>query len=331
MAETNSRMETILKAEKLTKDYPVLKGLIIPKEIGRVKAVNDISFEIQSGETLGVIGESGCGKTTLARIVMGLEDVSSGSVSFMGKTIKKGMRKDLRRHIQMIFQDPYSSLDPRMSVRRILEEPLRIHCKMTKDERLDRVLPLLEQVGLPAESLERYPHEFSGGQRQRIGIARALILEPELIVCDEPVSALDVSVQAQILNLLRSLQKEKHLSYLFVSHDMSVIRHISDRILVMYLGQMMELADKRTLFETPAHPYTKALMKAVPVPDPEIKDQCHVLKGEIPSPVDVPSGCPFCTRCPKSMGICSQSRPEVNEIEDGHFVACHLYNKEEAK
>ena len=321
--------EIILEVKDLQKDYPVMRGLIFQKEIGRVQAVNRVSFNLYRGETLGVIGESGCGKTTLSRVAMGLEDVTSGSVTFMGHQIKKGMDHELRSHIQMVFQDPYSSLDPRMSVKRILEEPLRIHSKMNAKEKRERVLPLLEQVGLPEEALERYPHEFSGGQRQRIGIARALILEPELLICDEPGSALDVSVQAQILNLLRILQKEKKLTYLFVSHDMSVIRHISDRILVMYLGQMMELADKKTLFSHPAHPYTKALMEAVPVPDPQVKDQCKVLAGEIPSPIHAPAGCPFCTRCPQAKEVCRREKPAQKEIEPGHFVACHLYSREE--
>lgn len=320
--------DIILQVKDLHKDYPVMQGLIFQKEIGKVRAVNHISFDLYRGETLGVIGESGCGKTSLSRVVMGLEDATSGSVTFMGSQVRRKMSSQLRRHIQMVFQDPYSSLDPRMSVKRILEEPLRIHSKMGSKEKREKVLPLLEQVGLPEESLRRYPHEFSGGQRQRIGIARALILEPELLICDEPVSALDVSVQAQILNLLRFLQEEKKLTYLFVSHDMSVIRHISDRILVMYLGQMMELADKKTLFTSPAHPYTKALMEAVPIPDPSVKDQCKVLAGEIPSPIDIPAGCPFSARCPYASDICREKKPEVREIEPGHFVTCHRYSGE---
>ena len=318
----------ILEIKNLHKDYPVLQGLILPKEVGRVQAVNQISFQLYQGETLGIIGESGCGKTTLARVVMGLEDATSGSITFLGQEIKKGMSPSLRRHMQMVFQDPYSSLDPRMSVKRILEEPLRIHCHMSKTEKKERILPLLEQVGLSEDALGRFPHEFSGGQRQRIGIARALVLEPELLICDEPVSALDVSVRAQILNLLHTLQKEKGLTYLFVSHDMSVIRHISDRILVLYLGQMMEMADKKTLFSRPAHPYTKALMEAVPIPDPRVKDQCRVLAGEIPSPIHTPAGCPFSTRCPSATDRCRNERPMPREIEPGHLVACHLYQEQ---
>lgn len=315
----------ILEVTDLCKEYPVKKGVLIQREIGRVRAVNHISFELYQGETLGIIGESGCGKTTLSRIVIGLEDATSGTVTFLGKQIHTHMPSELRRNIQMVFQDPYSSLDPRMSIRRILEEPLRIHEHMSAKEKLAVVLPLLEQVGLSAEDLKKYPHEFSGGQRQRIGIARALVTNPKLVLCDEPVSALDVSIQAQILNLMKSLQKEKGLTYMFVSHDMSVISHISDRILVMYLGQAVELADKESLFREPAHPYTKALMRAVPVPDPREENQCQVLEGEIPSPIEVPEGCPFCTRCQEAGPRCKKSRPQMKELAEGHMVACHLY------
>lgn len=320
--------ETILEVKNLHKNYSVQKGLIIKKEVGCVQAVNNVSFKLYQGETLGVIGESGCGKTTLSRIIMGLEDASEGEVTFLGEHVSTKMPSSLRKNVQMVFQDPYSSLDPRMSVRRILEEPLRIHAKMDKEEKLKVILPILEQVGLSEEALKKYPHEFSGGQRQRIGIARALVTGPKLLLCDEPVSALDVSIQAQILNLFRKLQKQNGLTYLFVSHDMSVIRHISDRILVMYLGQAVEIANKESLFSKPLHPYTKALMQAVPVPNPEKANQCKVLEGEIPSPISVPLGCPFCTRCKYATERCKQERPKMRKVEREHYVACHKYEEE---
>lgn len=320
--------QKIVEVMELCKEYSVKQGAIRQKEIGRVRAVNHVSFDLYEGETLGVIGESGCGKTTLARILIGLEDATAGTALFMGKKISPKMPFSMRRNIQMIFQDPYASLDPRMNVRHILEEPLRIHEHMSAAEKKEVILPLLEQVGLAEEDLKKYPHEFSGGQRQRIVIARALVTNPALVLCDEPVSALDVSIQAQILNLLKKLQQDKGLTYLFVSHDMSVISHISDRILVMYLGQAVELADKKSLFAQPAHPYTQALMKAVPVPDPYEEKQCQVLEGEIPSPIRTPEGCPFCTRCKKAMPVCGRIRPALQKISEGHMVACHLYRED---
>ena len=321
-------MEKILEVNHLNKHYPVKKGLILQKEIGQVRAVNEVSFDLFRGETLGIIGESGCGKSTLIRMLIGLEKPTSGQIHFLGQPIENGMSASLRKQMQMVFQDPYSSLDPRMSVQRILEEPLRIHCKMSKQQKEQVILPLLGQVGLPREALKKYPHEFSGGQRQRIGIARALVLEPTLLLCDEPVSALDVSIQAQILNLFRDLQRQHELTLLFVSHDMSVIRYISDRVMVMYLGQIMEIATKKELFERPLHPYTQALMRAVPVPDPERRDQCAVLEGEIPSPIHAPKGCPFSTRCPYASEICRQQRPQMHRTGEGHLTACHRYSGE---
>ncbi len=317
--------EKILEVVDLCKEYPVKRGALLPKEIGRVHAVNHVSFTLYQGETLGIIGESGCGKTTLIRMLMGLEEATGGYVQFGDKKIHRHMPPLVRKNIQMVFQDPYASLDPRMSIQRILEEPLRIHERMSAEEKKSRILPLLEQVGLSRDSLKKYPHEFSGGQRQRIAIARALVTDPQLLLCDEPVSALDVSIQAQILNLLKDLQEKKKLTYVFVSHDMSVISHISDRVLVMYLGQAVELAEKEDLFEHPLHPYTQALMQAVPIPDPREQDQCKVLEGEIPSPMDLPPGCPFCARCKKALAICKEIRPQMAETEDGHQVACHLY------
>ena len=317
--------EKILEVVDLCKEYPVKRGALLPKEIGMVHAVNHVSFTLYQGETLGIIGESGCGKTTLIRMLMGLEEATGGYVQFGDKKIHRHMPPLVRKNMQMVFQDPYASLDPRMSIQRILEEPLRIHERMSAEEKKSRILPLLEQVGLSRDSLKKYPYEFSGGQRQRIAIARALVTDPQLLLCDEPVSALDVSIQAQILNLLKDLQEKKKLTYVFVSHDMSVISHISDRVLVMYLGQAVELAEKEDLFEHPLHPYTQALMQAVPIPDPREQDQCKVLEGEIPSPMDLPSGCPFCARCKKALAICKEIRPQMAETEDGHQVACHLY------
>ena len=318
----------ILEVDRLQKDYVVKKGWIFQHEVGRVHAVDQVSCQIYEGETLGIIGESGCGKTTRSRLIMGLEDASDGEVRFLGRKVSSKMPSQMRKNIQMVFQDPYSSLDPRMSVQRILEEPLRIHTHMSKQEKRETIMPVLEQVGMGEEVLRKYPHEFSGGQRQRIGIARALVTNPKLLLCDEPVSALDVSIQAQILNLFKSLQKKNGFTYLFVSHDMSVIRHVSDRILVMYLGQAVELADKKQLFQSPAHPYTKALMDAVPVPNPERKDQCRILEGEIPSPICAPRGCPFCTRCKEAGECCRSEKPDFAQIGEEHYVACHLYSKE---
>ena len=318
--------EVLVELRHLKKYYPVNKGMLSHKQKGLVKAVNDVSLKIYKGETLGLIGESGCGKSTLSRVLMGLTDLTEGEILFKGQAIQNQNRKEFRRQAQMIFQDPYSSLDPRMSVGRIIEEPLRIHTNMGKEEKRKRVLSLLEKVSLPEDSLKKFPHEFSGGQRQRIGIARALALNPEFVVCDEPVSALDVSVQAQILNLFRQMQKDFQLTYLFISHDMSVVRHMSDRIAVMYLGSVVELAEKKELFDHTCHPYSEALMSATPVPDPNAAVKMIRLEGELPSPLNPPSGCPFQTRCPKVMQRCREQCPILKEAKPGHFVACHLYD-----
>lgn len=323
-----SEKEVLVELRHLKKFYPVNKGMFKNKTKGIVKAVNDISLCIYKGETLGLIGESGCGKSTLSRVLLGLTEASDGEIRYRDEKVDFKNIKDFRRRVQMIFQDPYSSLDPRMSIGRSLEEPLRIHTKLKKEEKHNIILPLLEKVSMPKDSLKKYPHEFSGGQRQRIGIARALVLNPEFVVCDEPVSALDVSVQAQILNLFKKMQKDFGLTYLFISHDMGVVKHMSDRIAVMYLGRIVELADKDELFTHTLHPYSTALMNAIPVPDPEAPFGEARLEGELPSPINPPLGCPFQTRCNKVMEKCRQQCPELREIKPGHFTACYLYDCE---
>ncbi|MBQ7542998.1 MAG: ATP-binding cassette domain-containing protein [Clostridia bacterium] len=292
-----------------------------------LKAVDDVSFTIRRGETLGLVGESGCGKTTVGRTVLQLYKPTAGEIYYDGKPVKTAKDlKEFRTKATMVFQDPYSSLNPRMTVADIIAEPLDVHsmCK-TKEERRDRVLELMQYVGLNSEHASRYAHEFSGGQRQRIGIARALSVDPEFIVCDEPVSALDVSIQAQVINMFDELQDKLGLTYLFIAHDLLVVRHISDRIAVMYLGKMVELADADEIYEHPLHPYSKSLISAVPVPDPKIAraNQRIALKGDIPSPLNAPSGCPFRTRCPYAVDACAESMPEFRELSAGHFVACH--------
>ncbi|MFJ7975533.1 ABC transporter ATP-binding protein [Peribacillus sp. JNUCC 23] len=294
----------------------------------KLKAVDGLNFDIYEGETVGLVGESGCGKSTAGRTMIRLYEPTDGEVLFQGKNIydhsEKKMAK-IRRDIQLIFQDPYASLNPRMTVEEIIGEPLTIHGVVKGKEKKKRVEELLKLVGLSPEHINRYPHEFSGGQRQRIGIARALALHPKFIVCDEPISALDVSIQAQVVNLLKELQKEMGLTYLFIAHDLSMVKYISDRILVMYLGKMMEFSDSETLCNEPLHPYTKALLSAVPIPDPTIKRERIVLSGDVPSPINPPSGCVFRTRCPNAMEICSSAVPEWKEQKPGHFVACHLF------
>ena len=292
-----------------------------------LKAVDDISFSIRRGETLGLVGESGCGKTTAGRSILHLYQPTAGEVEFDGKLIRtKDDIRELRKKATMVFQDPYSSLNPRMTVSDIIGEPLDIHRMYSnKKERMDRILELMDRVGLNSEHASRYAHEFSGGQRQRIGIARALALRPEFIVCDEPVSALDVSIQAQVINMFVELQEQMGLTYLFIAHDILVVRHISDRIAVMYLGKMVELADSGVIYDQPLHPYTKSLMSSVPQPDPQVAraNKRIVLSGDIPSPLNAPSGCPFRTRCQYATEACAESMPDFKEVEPGHFVACH--------
>ena len=317
----------LVEVENLKKYYPVTAGLL-SKHIADVKAVDGVSFHIIEGETLGLVGESGCGKSTLGKILLRLEEPTAGKVIYKGNDImtwNKRQLKELRKEVQMIFQDPQSSLDPRMTIGDSIGEALLIHGMKNERERLERVAELLRQVGLEPEYAIRYPHEFSGGQKQRIGIARALAVNPKLIVADEPVSALDVSVQAQILNLTMDLQCELGLAYLFIAHDLSVIGHVSDRIAVMYLGQIVELADKVALFGHPLHPYTEALLSAIPVPDPHQKRKGILLPGEVPSPVNPPLGCRFHTRCPRVMKICHQEEPAAQWLEKDHLISCHRY------
>ncbi|AYB39107.1 dipeptide ABC transporter ATP-binding protein [Brevibacillus laterosporus] len=321
-------MEDLLVVNRLKKYYPITGG-VFAKEIGAVKAVDDVSFHVKRGETLGLVGESGCGKSTTGRSILRLIEPTSGEVLFEGKDVARMKReevREIRKDMQIIFQDPFASLNPRHTVGKILEEPLIVHGVNSSKERSKRVHELLEVVGLSTYHVGRYPHQFSGGQRQRIGIARALILNPKLIVADEPVSALDVSVQSQVLNLMQDLQKEYNLTYLFIAHDLSVVRHISDRVGVMYLGRIAEIADKDQLYANPHHPYTKALLSAVPVADPDKKQERIILQGDLPSPANPPSGCTFHTRCPHVMDVCREKRPEMLKLREDHLVACHLYS-----
>ena len=323
--------DVILEVRNLKK-YFVLKKTLMGKPISTLKAVDDVSFKIKRGETLGIVGESGCGKTTMGRAILKLHQPTSGEVYFKGKNIagytSKQMRS-LRTEMQIVFQDPYSSLPPRSTVGGILAEPVKVHGIVPPDQIKDYVLKIMDQCGLRDYYYERYPHEFSGGQRQRICIARALAVNPEFVVCDEPVSALDVSIQAQIINLLKEIQKERGLTYLFISHDLSVVKYISDKIGVMYLGSMVEFGEKDKIFANPLHPYTNALFSAVPNPNPDEHSERILLKGDIPSPANPPKGCKFHTRCDKCMDICGKCAPIYKEIEDGHFCACHLYNTPE--
>ena len=314
----------LIEVNHLKQSFNIQMGMFKSKPL---KAVDDVSFTINKGETLGLVGESGCGKTTVGRTMLHLYKPTAGSVSYNGKEIKtKADVNEFRKKATMVFQDPYSSLNPRMTVQDIIGEPLDVHNMYeNKAERREHILDLMQKVGLNSEHAARYAHEFSGGQRQRIGIARSLAMNPDFIICDEPVSALDVSIQAQVINMFDELQDELGLTYLFIAHDLLVVRHISDRIAVMYLGKMVQLADADEIYNRPLHPYSKSLLSAVPVPDPKIvrANKRIVLSGDIPSPLNAPSGCPFHTRCPYATDICSQSMPEFEEIEKGHFIACH--------
>ena len=328
MAEQNVR-EPLLKVEHLSKEFPAEAGMLAGRFSKRVvSAVKDVSFEIYPGETFGLVGESGCGKSTTGRSIMRLTKPTEGSVFFNGQDVAKMSNKelkDMRRNMQFIFQDPQASLNPRMTIGEIVSEPMTIHNVGTKEERIDRVRELLDVVGLNPEHINRYPHEFSGGQRQRIGIARAFALRPKLIICDEPVSALDVSIQAQVLNLLKDLQDKFGTAYLFIAHDLSVVQHISDRVAVMYLGKIVEISDWKTLYTEPHHPYTQSLLSAVPVPDPDVQKTRKriILPGDPPSPIDPPAGCRFHTRCPIAKEICGNEEPKLCEVRPSHFCACH--------
>ncbi|MEW9110636.1 ABC transporter ATP-binding protein [Cytobacillus gottheilii] len=317
--------DTLLEVKNLKKYFQMEKGVML-------KAVDDVSFAIKKGETFGIVGESGCGKSTAGRTIIGLYDQTDGEVLYDGKNVHEMNDKErfsFHRKMQMIFQDPYASLNPRSTVQEIISEPMEVQgLYKDKKERQERIYQLLEDVGLNRDHANRYPHEFSGGQRQRIGIARALSLDPEFIIADEPISALDVSVQAQVVNLLKGLQKKKGLTYLFIAHDLSMVKHISDRIGVMYLGHLIELTQSKKLYHKPLHPYTQALLSAIPIPDPDVEDTREriILEGELPSPMNPPSGCVFRTRCPHAMEVCAAEKPEWQEIEDQHYVACHLYD-----
>lgn len=318
--------ETLLKVDDLVMHFPIYRG-VIQRQVGAVRAVDGVSFNIKRGETLGLVGESGCGKSTTGRTILQLYRPTSGNVHFEGVDLvhlKGEELRKMRRKMQMIFQDPYASLNPRMTVADIVAEPLTVHNVAKGREIQDRVQHLLEIVNLNPSFASRYPHEFSGGQRQRIGVARALALQPSFIICDEPISALDVSIQAQVVNLLEELQEQFNLTYLFIAHDLSMVKHISDRVAVMYLGVIVELATRDELYSKPLHPYTQALLSAVPIPDPiaDAKRQRVILQGDVPSPANPPSGCRFRTRCPIAEAVCAETRPEFREIKPGHFVAC---------
>jgi oligopeptide/dipeptide ABC transporter ATP-binding protein len=317
---------SLLEVRNLKKYFPIKKG-VFSRTWEQVRAVDGVSFSLKRGETLGLVGESGCGKTTVGRSILRLIEPTAGQITFNDQNMLELEREELRKvraSLQIIFQDPFSSLDPRMNVGQIIAEPIRNHLKISRTETRNRVAYLMDRVGLHPEHINRYPHEFSGGQRQRIGIARALALNPLAIICDEPVSALDVSIQAQVINLLAQLQEQMNLSYLFIAHDLSVVEHISDRVAVMYLGRIVELATDKELYQNPLHPYTKALLSAVPIPDPETQRKKILLQGDVPSPMNPPSGCSFHTRCPERKEMCARQEPTLEDAGDGHWVACHL-------
>lgn len=318
--------QPLLEVKNLKQHFPI-KGGILGRTVNHVKAVDDISFTINEGETLSIVGESGCGKSTTGRAILRLDEPTSGSVLFQGKdllSMSKSEMRSMRKDLQVIFQDPFASLNPRQSVAQILGEALSIQNVVPANKRRERIIELLGYVGLRPDQIDRFPHEFSGGQRQRIGIARALAMQPKLIICDEAVSALDVSIQAQVLNLLKSLQRQFKLTYLFISHDLGVVRHISDRVMVMYLGKVVEIADKKSLFDNPQHPYTKALLSAIPRPDIKSKQERIILRGDVPSPINPPAGCRFHTRCPYAIERCKTELPELTSLHGSHQVACHL-------
>lgn len=320
--------KVLLEVQNLKQYFPVKREKLLQPKLS-VKAVDDISFTLREGETLSIVGESGCGKSTTGRAILRLDEPTAGKVLYNGKNILDLSKKDLRSlrgELQVIFQDPFASLNPRQTIQQILSEAMSIQNSVQKELRNDRMRELMRLVGLPEEALSRHPHEFSGGQRQRIGIARALAVNPKLIICDEAVSALDVSIQAQILNLLKRLQRQLNLTFLFISHDLSVVRHISDRVMVMYLGKVVEIAPKHALFNQPTHPYTRALLSSIPVPNPKVQNERILLSGDVPSPIDPPSGCRFHTRCPFATELCSNKEPETVEVQNGHHVACHYAN-----
>lgn len=323
----------LLKVKNLKQYFPI-KGGVFGRTVNHVKAVDDISFAIKEGETLSIVGESGCGKSTTGRAILRLEEPTSGEIEFDGKdllALNKREMREMRKELQIIFQDPYASINPRQTVRQILSEAMQIQNVLPPDKREDRMMELLDIVGLGSHQLDRFPHEFSGGQRQRIGIARALSVDPRLIICDESVSALDVSIQAQVLNLLKELQRDFNLTYLFIAHDLGVVRHISDRVIVMYLGKIVEIADKKSLFDNPKHPYTKTLLSAIPSPDPEVQKEQVILRGDVPSPIDPPTGCRFHTRCPFADDKCRDEEPVLRTTETGmeenHQAACHYIDE----
>lgn len=321
------KQEALLQVDNLIKHFSITRGLILSKQVGAVHAVDNISFAVKHGETLGLVGESGCGKSTTARVVLRLIEPTSGTIMFNGidiRSLDDNKLRAMRKDMQIIFQDPYGSLNPRMTVGDIIGEPLEMHHIATGKKKIQKVYELLEAVGLKPVHAKRYPHEFSGGQRQRIGIARALTLEPKLIICDEAVSALDVSIQAQILNLLQDLQEQFDLTFLFIAHDLSVVKHISDNVAVMYLGKIVEMVRKEELYSNPQHPYTEALLSAIPLVNPLEEKKRILLQGSVPSPINPPSGCRFHTRCPAVMDICSKEEPEMIDLGGGHYCACHL-------